>query len=106
MLSPFGIVTRYVSGVAIIFDCFVLLYYHSWILYMQFYIIFGTNLLTQCLVPVAVFCLFLVLQKIYTKRSPNATRLFDDILWTKETLEASGEDQKTYEETARQQGAS
>ena len=38
----------------------------------------GTKLLTQCRVPVAVFCLFLVFQKISTKRSPNATKLFDD----------------------------
>jgi len=38
----------------------------------------GTNLLTQCLVPVAVFCLFLDFQIISTKRSPNATKLFDD----------------------------
>ena len=27
---------------------------------------------------VAVFCLFLVFQKISTKQSPNATKLFDD----------------------------
>ena len=32
-------------------------------------------------------------------------KFFDDFFWTKETLEASGEDQKTHEEVARQQGA-
>ena len=28
--------------------------------------------------PVVVFCLFFVFQEISTKRSPNATKLFDD----------------------------
>jgi hypothetical protein len=37
---------------------------------------FGTNLLTQCPMPVAV----LVFQNISTKRSPNATKLFGDFL--------------------------
>ena len=73
---------------------------------MQFYIIFGTNLLTQCQVSVVVFCLLMVFQEIGTKRSPNARKLFDDFFWTRETLEASGGDQKANEETARQQGAS
>ena len=34
--------------------------------------------------PVAVFCLFLVFQKIHIKWSPNAAKLFDDFFW-KET---------------------
>ena len=66
---------------------------------------FVTNLLTQCLVSVAIFCLFLIFQKISTKRSPNAMKLFDKKFWTKETLEASGGDQRMYEETARRPGA-
>ena len=32
---------------------------------------FGSNLLTQCPVPVAVFCLFLSFQKIIIKKCPN-----------------------------------
>jgi hypothetical protein len=45
--------------------------------------IFGTNLLTQCPVPVAVFYLFLVFQEISTKQSPNAMKLFDDFFLDK-----------------------
>ena len=47
---------------------------------------FGTNLLTQCLVPVVVFCLFFTSQKINTKRSPNATKLFGEFFWTRRHL--------------------
>ena len=49
---------------------------------MLFYIIFGNNLLTQCQVPVAIFSLFLPLQKINTKWSPNGTKLFDNFCQT------------------------
>ena len=44
---------------------------------------FGTNLLTQCPVPVAVFCLFFTSQEINIKRSPNTVKLFVDFLWTR-----------------------
>ena len=37
---------------------------------------FGTNLLTECPVLVAVFCLFFTSQEINIKRSPNTTKLF------------------------------
>jgi hypothetical protein len=43
-------------------------------LYISF---LGTNLLTQCPVPVAVFCLFLPFQKIIVKRSPNEEKTLD-----------------------------
>ena len=39
--------------------------------YSNFISFFGTNLLTQCPVPVAVFCLFFTSQEINIKRSPN-----------------------------------
>ena len=52
----------YVSNVSIIFDCSMLLYYLLWMLmglFIHFYIIFGTNLLTQGLVQIVnFFCLF------------------------------------------------
>ena len=51
----------YVSNVSIIFDCSMLYYILFWTLLgfiIHFYIIFGTNLLTQGLVQIAVFCLF------------------------------------------------
>ena len=48
----------YVSNVSIIFDCYMLLYYHFW-MFMGFilhiYIIFGTNLLTRGPTRIAVF---------------------------------------------------
>jgi hypothetical protein len=55
--------------------------YYAFICY--FISFFGTNLLTQCPVPVAVFCLFLVFQEISTKLSPNAMKLFDDFFLDK-----------------------
>ena len=48
----------YVSNVSIIFDCSMLLCYPFWMFMgftLQFYIIFGTNLLTQGPVQIAVF---------------------------------------------------
>ena len=49
----------YVSNISIILDCSMLLYYHYWMFYNHFISFFGTNLLTQCPVPVAVFACFL-----------------------------------------------
>ena len=46
--------------------------------YSNFISFFGTNLLTQCLVPVAIFCLFFTSQKINIKRSPNTAKLYGD----------------------------
>ena len=48
----------YVSNVSIIFDCSMLLYYLFWMLmglFLHFYIIFGTNLLTGGPAQIAVF---------------------------------------------------
>ena len=44
--------------------------------YSNFISLFGTNLLTQCPVPVAIFCLFFTSQEINIKRSPNTVKLF------------------------------
>ena len=60
----------------IILGCFTIILW-------QLYIIFRTNLLTQCLVPVAIFCLFFTSQEINIKRSPNTAKLFVDFLWTR-----------------------
>ena len=49
--------------------------------YNHFISFFGTNLLTWCQVPVAVFCIFFTSQEINIRRSPNATKLHDDFLW-------------------------
>ena len=48
------------------------------ILMATFYIIFGTNILIQCPVPVPVCCMFLVSQNIHIKRSPNGIKTDGD----------------------------
>ena len=56
----------YVSNVSIIFDCSMLYYLLFWTLLgftKNFYIIFGTNLLTQSPVPVSVFSLVSVFRR-------------------------------------------
>ena len=73
---------------------------------MPLYIIFGTNLLTQCPVPVIVFCLFLPFQKINIKKCPNEKKNFGLIFsGPEETHEASGEDHKSHEEATSLEGA-
>ena len=52
---------RYVSNVSIIFDGSMLLSCQTLDVLYAFYIFFGTNLLTQCQVPVPVFSVFLTL---------------------------------------------
>ena len=68
----------YVSNVSIIFDCSMLLYILFWMFngfIIHFYIIFGTNLLTQGPVQIAVFfAYFSVSQKRDIKRSPNGMK--------------------------------
>ena len=46
-----------------------------------FYIIFGTNILIQCPVPVPVCCMFFVSQKPNIKRSPNGIKTDGDFFW-------------------------
>ena len=58
--------------------------------YNHFISFFGTNLLIQCQVPVDVFCMFFTSQEINTKRSPNATKLHRDFLWTRRHLMGQG----------------
>ena len=45
---------------------------------MLFYIIFGTNILIQCLVPVPVCCMFFVSQNVHIKQSPNGIKTDGD----------------------------
>ena len=51
--------------------------------YSNFISFFGTDLLTQCPVAVVVFFLFFTSQKIKTKWSTNAAKLFGDFFWTR-----------------------
>ena len=56
----------YVSNISIIFDCSMLLYYLFWLFMgftIHFYIMFGTNLLTQSPVLVPVFSLVSVFRR-------------------------------------------
>ena len=48
---------------------------------IHFYIIFGTNILIHCLVPVPVCCMFYVSQKPHIKRSPNGIKTDGYIFW-------------------------
>ena len=58
--------------------------------YSHFISFFGTNLLTYCPVPAAIFCMFFTSQEINIKQSPNAVKFFvdffgpEDIQWAKE----------------------
>ena len=64
-----------------IFDCFRPIFYNFHILLATFYIIFGTNILIQCLVLVPVCCMFFVLQNIHNKRSPNAIEIYRELFY-------------------------
>ena len=77
----------YVSNVSIIFDCSMLYYILFWTLLgfiIHFYIIFGTNLLTEGPVPVSVFFLF---QCFAEKEYQTEWNLRDDLSWNKHNPE-------------------
>ena len=57
------------------------IFYNFHIFLATFYIIFGTNLLIQCPVPVPIFCMFFDSQKIHIKRSPNAIKFYEELFW-------------------------
>ena len=46
-----------------------------------FYIIFGTNILIQCPVPVPVCCIFYVSQKTNIKRNPSGIKTDGEFFW-------------------------
>ena len=73
----------YVSNVSIIFDCSMLLYYPFWMFMgftINFYIIFGTNLLTGGPIQIAVFCLF---QCFAEKEYQTEWNLQESYFWNK-----------------------
>src|SRR6266511_2469318 len=55
--------------------------YTFYIFLATIYMIYWTNLLIQCLVPVPVCCMFFVSQNIHIKRSPNAINIYEDLFW-------------------------
>ena len=52
--------------------------YNFHIFLATFYMIYWTNILIQCPVPVPVCCMFFVSQKIHIKRSPNGIKTDGD----------------------------
>ena len=74
-------------------------------LFMHFYIIFGTNLLTEGPVQIAVFCLF---QCFVEKEYQTERNLREDLSWTEskpEDLELKSETQRgVHEAGGRAQG--
>ena len=98
----------YVSKVSIIFDCSMLLYYMFWVLmglFIHFNIIFGTNLLTQGPVQIAVFLPISVFRR---KGIPNGVQtewnLRERDFWNKrdpEDLEWTSRNQRRGHEAGR-----
>ena len=90
----------YVSNVSIIFYCSMLLYYLFWMLlglFLHFYIIFGTNLLTG---GPAKNCCFLPISEFRRKRISNGVQtewnLWERDFWNKrdpEDLESTSRNQ-------------
>ena len=71
----------YVSVVSIIFDCFMPILYNFHIFLATLYMIYWTNLLIQCPVPVPVCCMFFVSQRIHIKQTSNAIKIYGDLFW-------------------------
>ena len=66
----------------------MLLYYLFWMFNMLFYIIFGTNLLTEGLVQIVVFCLFQCFaEKEYQTKSKRNETFGNMIFSTNKTRE-------------------
>ena len=57
------------------------IFYNFHILLATFYIIFGTNLLIQCPVPVPVCCMFYVSQRTNIKQNPNGIKTDGEYFW-------------------------
>ena len=73
---------------------------------MLFYIIFGTNLLTQSPLPVSVFSLFLSFAEKEYQTESNWPKKFTEIIFGPEESHGSSEmDQKSPEATTRVEGA-
>ena len=84
----------YVSNVSIIFDCSMLYYLLFWAILgfiIHFYIIFGTNLLTQSQCQFMFFPCFRVSQKRKIKRSPIDLKLHGTYFWTIRSPQSIGD---------------
>ena len=52
-----------------------------------------TNLFTSCLVPAYVFCMFLVLEKLYRKYSRIELIIYEEFLFTETETKSKGQHQ-------------
>ena len=69
---------------------------------LHFYIIFGTNLLTQGLVQITVFCLFQYFEEKEYKTESKRNETFGSVIfWKNMILETSSPGQKILEEAMR-----
>ena len=75
------------------------------ILLATFYIIFGTNILIQCPVPVPICCMCYVSQKTHIKRSPNGIKTDGDFFFGIYEIFGKKNPRETMPEGATRQGA-
>ena len=72
----------YVSNVSIIYEVFMLLFYHFWMFYNHFistlYHFLGLTYWPSAQCQLLFFCLFFTSRKINIKWSPNTVKLFED----------------------------
>ena len=83
----------------------MLLYYHSWMFMgfiIHFYIIFGTNLLTQSPVPVSVFPLFQCFAEKEYQTESKRNETFGNVIFRKNMIQETWTlRQETKEEATR-----
>ena len=105
-----AIIGRYVvrSNVSIIFYCSMLLYYLFWMLMgfiLQFYIIFGTNLLTQGPVQIAVFCLFQCFAEKEYQTESKRNETFGSVIFGTNVIQRTWSGRQETNEESMRQGA-
>ena len=97
----------YVSNVSIIFDCSMLYYLLFWTLLgfiIHFYIIFGTNLLTQSPVPILVFLLFQCFEEKEYQTESKQNETFGRVIFGTEAIQETWSRRKGSFEVATRQG--
>ena len=99
----------YISNVSIIFYCSMLYYIMFWTslgFIIHFYIIFGTNILTQGPVQISIFCVFQCFaEKEYQTESKRNETFAMIFLGPEDTYETWSGGQETHEATTSRRGA-
>ena len=78
------------SDVSIIFDVPCLIIYQCHMFLYHFGMIYGTNLLTRCPVPVPVFCCPFVSEKLFVEVSRNQMQIYRNYFQAETSLEPGG----------------